>query len=90
MIPEEVKGLYRAAEHKWGVKAQTLMLMEEVGEGLTAISRYYRGRGERADIVEEMVDIVIMAEQIALVHDVGGKYQEIRERKLTWLRDRLH
>lgn len=90
MLTDEVKQIYDDAYHKWGTKAQTLMLMEEMGEGLTAISRYYRGRGERFAIVEEMVDTVIMAEQIAMIHDVKNDYQRIRNIKLGRLRDWLH
>ena len=42
------------------------MLIEEIGELLNAIGKQPRGRATNNDILEELADVVIMCEQIAI------------------------
>jgi NTP pyrophosphatase (non-canonical NTP hydrolase) len=89
MLLNNIVELYQKAVRVWGAQAQTMMFVEEVGEALTALSHYDRGRCDASHIVEEMVDVVIMAEQMAMVHVNLEEYQEIRSRKLARLGERL-
>lgn len=86
MISEFQKAvLYSRAIGKWGYESQVGMFHEEVGEVMQALNKYNRGSGDHAHITEELVDVIIMAEQLLSIHDptMGGK--DIKERKLKRL-----
>ena len=89
MFAESTADTYRDAARVWGNGAQRLMFVEEAGEALTALSRYERGRCYADEVVEEMADVVIMAEQVALMYGTSDQYQLIRNRKLNRLIERL-
>jgi NTP pyrophosphatase (non-canonical NTP hydrolase) len=89
MFTKKVADIYRDATRIWGKDAQRLLFIEEVGEALTALSRYERGRCYAKDVVEEMVDVGIMAEQMALMYGTHDQYQETRNAKLDRLMKRL-
>ena len=50
----------------YGVIPQRNMLIEEIGELLNAIGKQPRARATNDDILEELADVVIMCEQIAM------------------------
>lgn len=52
--------LIKKAIEKYGEAAQYIQTAEEVGEFLTAISQYRRGRCGKEQVVEEMTDVLIM------------------------------
>lgn len=89
MLLDNIAELYQKAVHVWGVQAQTMMFVEEVGEALTALSHHKRGRCDASHVVEEMVDTVMMAEQMAMIYGTLEEYQEIRSKKLARLDERL-
>jgi len=89
MMNEKAVNLYWKAIDMWGNNAQMKMFVEEVGEALVAISHCARGRIDDKSVVEEMVDVAIMAEQMALIYGTVEQYNTIREYKLRRLSDRL-
>lgn len=50
----------------YGIDKQRNMLIEEIGELLNAIGKQPRGRATNDDILEELADVVIICEQIAI------------------------
>lgn len=80
--------LYAGALTEYGSEAQKMMLIEEIGELLNAFAKFPRGRAKAEDVIEELADVSIMVEQMALLY--GWSYFEsIREQKLQRLRERL-
>lgn len=79
--------LYDAALRKWGIEPQKTMLYEELGELITALSQYTRGRVTKEDVLTELADATIMIEQIALLLGFDD-YEDELEKKLVRLRDK--
>lgn len=76
----------------YGAEAQTRMLVEEVGELLTAVARCGRGRGARSDVVEECADVIIVALQVARMHSGSAGQEDLAlelERKALLLQERM-
>jgi len=61
------KDHYLKAIESWGKPFQILMLSEECGELLSAVSKWQRGRNTELDVIEEMADVIIMIRQILVV-----------------------
>jgi NTP pyrophosphatase (non-canonical NTP hydrolase) len=67
-VPDEAlteRTVMRAALEKWGERSQLDMLYEEVGELLTAIGHFQRGRCDRDAVASEIADVQIMLAQMA-------------------------
>lgn len=81
--------LYQKALSKWGEEPQLNMVYEEVGELLTALSRFKRGRSSHYDVITELADVSIMVEQMA---DLFGyeEFEKEKDYKLTRLEERLN
>lgn len=58
--------LHQAVE-KWGNEAQVNQAIEEMGELIVALNHYRRGRAKRQQVQEEIADVMIMAEQLAMI-----------------------
>ena len=84
MKDEEV---YKLALEKWGLKAQIGMFIEEVGEALTAINHYDRGRIPLEDLIEEFVDVSLMANQMRYIHK--ETFDRIYKYKLNRVKKKL-
>lgn len=80
--------LYQKALSKWGEEAQINMVFEEIGELLTALSRFKRGRANYNDIMTELADVSIMVEQIAALMNYED-FETEKDYKLTRLKERL-
>ncbi len=77
---------------RYGAEAQTRMLVEEVGELLTAVARCGRGRGSRSDGVEECADVIMVALQVARMHSGSGGQDDLTmelRRKAWRLQERM-
>ena len=55
---------YREAVKQMGVEMQTDMVAEEVGEMLSALSKFKRGRVRPMELAGEIADVRIMLDQI--------------------------
>ena len=87
-MEQDLKLLYAHALVEYGPEAQQMMLIEEIGELLNAVAKFPRGRSRPEDIIEELADVSIMVEQIALLYG-WERFELERERKLERLKMRL-
>lgn len=78
----------------WGPTAQATMIVEEVGEFLTAFARLSRDRATREQVIEEAADVIVVLGSALVL--VGGKGNETLallakavEAKVARLRERL-
>lgn len=77
-----VKGgsIYAQALERWGRATQTLQAIEECSELVTALLHSMRGRGDAGAVAEEIADVQIMCEQMALVFGPGLVAEKKREK----------
>ena len=85
----EHTALYARAISEYGPEAQERMLIEEIGELLNAFAKFPRGRAKVEDVLEELADVSIMVEQMALLFG-WSRYNSIREQKIQRLESRLN
>ena len=83
------KEIYRLALSTYGAEAQTLMVMEEMAELQKELCKHARGRENRAQIAEEIADLQIMLEQMAMLHDCAELVEGYKAQKLDRLEKRL-
>ena len=81
--------IYRAALNTFGTEAQIKMLFEEIGELMTAICQYSRGRDKVAHVAEEIADVGIMLDQMAVLFDCEAEVEIQRKYKLRRLEQRI-
>jgi hypothetical protein len=62
--------IYAKAVMKFGVKAQLNVALEELAELQKEICKHFRGRDNRAEIIEEMADVYIMLEQMRIIFEI--------------------
>lgn len=80
--------LYQRAIKNWGITAQMDMMIEECSELIGAIEKFRRGRVGVEEVVTEIADVEIMAEQMRLVFGFDYVVEE-KARKLQRLQERL-
>lgn len=73
----------------YGAAAQTLMVFEEMAELQKELCKHARGADNRENIAEEIADVLIMLDQMMILHDCAGIVAEYRHRKITRLVERL-
>lgn len=64
IFDEDDEDTFREAIETWGIVAQADMAIEECGELIVELSHWKRGRDNREEVIEELVDIRIMSEQL--------------------------
>jgi NTP pyrophosphatase (non-canonical NTP hydrolase) len=80
--------LYEKAIKNWGPDAQVKMMFEEMGELAVALARFDRGRANIEDVITEIADVTIMAEQMWLIFGKEKTENEF-EYKLNRLKEKL-
>lgn len=80
--------LFKQALEQWGVHPQVNMVFEECSELINALSKCYRGRATKEDVITELVDVVVMAEQMAVLFGYED-YEKEMERKLLKFQEKL-
>lgn len=88
MISERRRQLYGRAIEAWGDVAQVDIALEEIGELLIEINRHRRGRSETDDVVDEIADVRVMTEQLAVIFGEDDVEQRVEE-KIDRLEQRL-
>lgn len=58
--------LYERALSQWGIEAQRMMLIEEMGEVMQALSHEYRGRCDAEKVAAELVGLQIVLNSVKL------------------------
>ena len=79
--------VFQLALTKWGEQAQVGMVIEECGEVLSAINKYYRSRIQIDDLIEEFVDVYIMMRQMRFMNK--ELFDKIYEKKVIRIKKRL-
>lgn len=85
----ENERLYRRALEAWGADAQTLMVLEEMSELQKELCKHQRGRDNRQDIAEEIADVLIMLDQMIVLHNIERAVDSYKVYKLERLEKRL-
>lgn len=86
MIPATI--LCNAIE-TFGVEAQMDMAIEECSELTNAICKLRRGRNTDEDVITEIADVAIMAEQLTIIFG-RDKVEAEKRRKLLRLEERIN
>lgn len=81
--------IFRKALETWGPDAQTLMVFEEMSELQKELCKYARGKDNRLAIAEEIADVMIMLEQMALLHECEADVNRFIDEKVERLSRRL-
>lgn len=70
----------RMALHRFGIKNQTDLAIEEMSELITALSHWHRGRIRPEDVISEIADVCIMTQQLALYFGEDAVKDEVRRK----------
>lgn len=89
MFENGINGVYRMALDIFGADAQTLMCMEEMSELQKELCKHARGADNAEHIAEEIADVRIMLDQMAILHDCAGLAAHYKTAKLERLLNRL-
>ena len=82
--------MFKDAVETYGKENQSMMVLEEMAELQKEVCKSLRGNNNHDEIVEEIADVLIMIEQLKIMHDV--KYRELNEMfnfKINRLKERL-
>lgn len=88
MIEITEKQIYANAIIAFGIEGQINMLYEEVGELLSALNKYKRGRVQAEEVITEIADVEIMCGQMAMIFGLEEVAAE-KKRKLIRLQQRI-
>ena len=72
----------------YGNEKQTEMAIEEMGELLVAINHHKRGRVDVSSVQEEIADVKIAMDQLAMIYGEKG-VSEFEKKKLERLNGRI-
>lgn len=80
--------ILETAIKKYGIHAQTWMMVEECGELIDALAKFKRCRVSYMNIITELADVSIMVEQLAIYYG-WDKFIAERKYKIARLQNRL-
>lgn len=83
------KEIYERAIDKWGIRAQTMMVFEEMSELQKEICKNWRGADNADQIAEEIADVEIMLAQLKMIYGIASVSRRYKEQKLMRLVKRL-
>lgn len=83
------KELYRIALETWGPDAQTVMVFEEMSELQKELCKHARGKDNQDHIAEEIADVLIMLEQMMILHNCEDLVFQYKQEKKNRLEKRL-
>ena len=81
--------IYRAAIRKWGIRAQIMMVYEEMAELQKELCKNGRGKNNTDQIADEVADMEIMLAQLKIIFNVQDLVEQYRAFKLERLRNRI-
>ena len=81
--------LYHLALSTYGAEAQTLMVMEEMSELQKELCKHARGKDNQLSIAEEIADVLIMLDQMMVLHDCESIVAQYKQEKLERLENRI-
>lgn len=86
---EERAKVYTNAREAFGDGAQLMKALEELTEVQLEIHRTLNGRGDLAQLAEEVADATIMLEQVRQIFDINEEVCEFMDAKVRRLRRRI-
>ena len=86
---EERVKVYQEAIRRYGVRAQTMMAIEEMSELTKEICKIRRGKADMEALADEIADVTIMLEQLRLIYDLNESVCQHMDMKVRRLADRL-
>lgn len=86
---EDRKKVYEEAIAKYGVQAQSWMVIEEMSELAKELCKMQRGKGSIEDLADEIADATIMLEQLRLMYGINDVVCQHMDYKVSRLRNRL-
>lgn len=81
--------IFNAALDAYGPEAQTLMVFEEMAELQKELCKHERGADNVDHIAEEIADVLIMLEQMMILHDCRDDMERHMRQKIDRLAKRL-
>lgn len=85
------KRILERAIATYGVDAQKIMIFEEMSELQKEICKDTRGANNREAIIEETADVLIMIEQLKIMHHITDEeLEEVMKFKVDRLEKRLN
>ena len=85
------ESLYKQAIENWGRDAQMMMVVEELGELLTAMSHYTRGRITKEELAIELAAVAMMVDEALAVFDVSKElFNKCLQSQMEEFKKRLH
>ena len=86
----EVIMVYYKAIMTYGIRAQSVVAIEELSELTKEITKQLRGKGNADHLIEEIADVEIMLGQLKMMYDIyDGDVDEYKKRKIERLRASL-
>ena len=74
----------------YGEDLQKQVAIEEMAELTKEICKDFRGKDNREQIIEEIVDVYIVLEQLLIMYDINAtEFSETRVNKIRRLKERL-
>lgn len=84
------RNILKRAIATFGEKAQKIMVLEETSELQKEVCKSIRGADNRDAIVEETADLLIMLEQLKMMHHITDEeLEKVIEFKLNRLDERM-
>ena len=77
-----VTQVYKENINRNGVNTEIMKYLEETAELQEAVCKYYAGKDSVIHIAEEIADLQIMLEQLAIIFDCRELVQRWRKRKI--------
>ena len=87
---EERLKVYAAALEAFGTDAQLVVALEELSEIQKEVCKALRGFTHPAQVAEEIADATIMLEQLRYIFQVGPAVDQMVDRKIARLVQRIH
>ena len=73
MTLDERRRVYAEAIAVYGEKAQLQKVTEELGELITEVSRIGTPREEQPQVLDELADVYVMLEQLAMIANISDR-----------------
>ena len=75
--------LWRIIAHYGGYAHQKEKAIEELSELQQAIARDLQGEGDRANITEEIADVLVTVAQLVLIYGIAYDVQRVADEKVN-------
>lgn len=89
ITPEERAKVYADALTTFGANCQMVVALEEMSELQKEICKTFRGNINPVNLAEEVADVTIMLEQVRRIFAIDEMADEIMDRKILRLRQRI-